>query len=100
MNDYLEKQLYPEARITMLQLLDDAPDGTSNAEMLTALLKGTATHLWIDQVIEQCAWMAERDLVETSTVSGMTLIKISPKGSNLARGLAREEGVDRPRREV
>ena len=100
MNDYLEKQLYPEARIIILQLLDEAPDGTSNVQMLTALLKDTATHLWLNQVEEQCAWMAERGLVTTNVVSGLTLVTITPKGSTLARGLAREKGVDRPRREV
>lgn len=99
-NNYLEKQLYPEARITILQLLDKAPDGESNASMLTALLKTTATQLWLDQVVEQANWLAERDLVEVSPLSGMTMIAITRKGRNIAKGLARHDGIDRPHREL
>lgn len=100
MNNYLEKQLYPEARIIILQLLEKAPDGESSAAMLTALLKSTATQLWLDQVIEQADWLAERDLVETGQLSGMIMIKITGKGRNIAKGLARHDGIDRPHREV
>lgn len=98
-NDYLEKQLYPEARITILQLLDKAPDGRSNAQMLTMLLQMSTTQLWLDQTVGQLEWLSAEKLVELEHSAGMLLAKITPAGAALARGLARHPGIDRPRSE-
>lgn len=100
MNDYLNKHLYPEARVTILQLLDNAPHGSVNAQMLTTLLQSTAAQLWLDQVKEQLSWLEEQKLVTLEEMGGMLLATITDQGGLVARGLDRHEGVDRPRREV
>lgn len=49
MVNYVEKVM-KEARIVILQILDNAPDGASSSQMIATLLQGSATQLWLEQV--------------------------------------------------
>lgn len=98
--EYAEKHVYPVARVMMLQLMDAAPDGESSAQMLTALLQGTTTPMWFDQVVEQLHWLRHEGLCEVEERSDIIRAKVTRAGSLIAKGLKRHAGVDRPRSEV
>ncbi|BBU57406.1 hypothetical protein [Mameliella alba] len=100
MNEYAEKHVYPVARIMMLQLMDAAPEGETNARMLTALLQGSSAVLWFDQVVEQLKWLEKAGLCTVSEKSEIILAKVTRSGSLVAQGLKRVPGVDRPRGDV
>lgn len=96
MSDYAEK-LREHARIAILRLLEEAPKYTSNVAMITALLQDFGIGFSRDQVAGEGAWLAEQGLVtQTELSSGLLVLTATQRGLDVAMGIVRHPGVQRP----
>jgi hypothetical protein len=96
MSDYLER-LRRDARILILQLLEDAPRYTSNGQMLRALLDEWGIVFTTDQVEGEIAWLAEQGLVVAERHGTLTVLTATARGLEVAQGIARHPGIERPK---
>jgi len=96
MSDYLET-LREHARIAILRMLEEAPKYTSNVAMITALLQDFGIGFTRDQVAGEGAWLEEQGLVtRTELASGLVVITATQRGLDVAQGIVRHPGVQRP----
>lgn len=96
MSDYLET-LREHARIAILRMLEEAPKYTSNVAMITALLQDFGIGFTRDQVAGEGAWLEEQGLVtRTELASGLLVITATQRGLDVAQGIVRHPGVQRP----
>ena len=96
MSDYLET-LREHARITILRLLEEAPQYTSNVAMITTLLQDFGIGFSRDQVAGEGAWLEEQGLVTgTELSSGLVVLTATQRGIDVALGTVRHPGVPRP----
>lgn len=96
MTEYLDR-LRRDARILILQLLEEAPRYTSNVPMLRALLDGFGIVFTTDQIEGEVAWLAEQGLVTADKTGPLTVLTATVRGLEVAGGIARHPGVERPK---
>lgn len=85
------------ARIAILRFLEDAPRYTSNVSMLASALPRVGISHSRDQVVSEIAWLQEQALVETETSNGFTIVSATARGVEVAQGIVKHPGVQRPR---
>jgi len=87
----------PNQRIIILQGLEQDSDYSLSNEMLQRLLKMYGHGLGIDEVDRLIDWLAEKGLVTKEEIgNGIRVAKLTRAGLDVAKGLVRIEGVDRP----
>lgn len=96
MSSYRET-LQEHARIAILRLLEDAPKYTSNVSMISQLLHPLGIAYTRDQVAGEIAWLKEQGLVTTEEHVGFIVVTATLRGVEVAQGIARHPGVQRPR---
>ena len=84
-------------RLAILKFLADSPEYTSNASILVEICNQFGVTSTRDQVAGDIAWMSENGMVTYEDHSGFLVATITERGSEIARGKARHEGVQRPR---
>lgn len=96
MSDY-QTTLRRHRRLAILRHLEACGDYSSNASILTDVLRGlgiTSTH---DQVVTELAWLAEQGLATVTDTGDFTLATVTPRGVEVALGRATHPEVQRPR---
>lgn len=86
-----------DQRLAILQALQEDADYSHNEHVLGRLLSAIGHHVSGDRLRSLLAWLEEQDLVGLTDLAGVTIVKLSRRGEDVALGLAREPGVARPR---
>lgn len=85
------------ARLAILRFLEDAPQYTSNASILTALLPQVGIALTRDQVLAECQWLKDQELVKVDARrSDFLIVTATVRGVQVALGQSKHPGVARP----
>ncbi|CUH68001.1 hypothetical protein TG4357_03332 [Thalassovita gelatinovora] len=96
MSSYQET-LREHARIAILRLLEDAPKYTSNVSMIAQLLHPLGIAFTRDQVAGEITWLQEQGLITTEDHGGFIVVTATLRGIEVAQGIARHPGIQRPR---
>lgn len=97
MADYLE-ELRQHARISILRMLEDAPQHTSNVSMMASLLPQMGIGFSRDQTTGEVNWLKEQGLATVENHKNVTVVTATVRGVEVAQGLVRHPGVKRPSR--
>ncbi len=93
-----QEELREHARIAILRMLEDAPKYTSNVSMMTDLLRRYGINYTRDQVVGQVHWLAEQGLVTLDEASpGFVVVTATVRGAEVAQGIVKMDGIQRPR---
>lgn len=94
----MKKDLFrPNQRIIILQGLEQDNDYSLSNEMLQRLLNMYGHGLGINEVNSLIDWLALKGLVTKEEIgNSLLLTKLTRTGLDVARGLVRMEGIDRP----
>lgn len=82
-------------RLEILRILRQDADYTATAGILQQALRMVGLSASADQVRTDIAWLAEQRLVEDS-LPDVCLAKLTPRGADVAQGIACVPGVARP----
>ena len=85
-------------RLAILRFLAEDADYSHNTSVLQAALGQIGHGVPRDVVEADAAWLDEQALAVIEHVEGLpvTVLRITPRGLDVARGLAIHPGVDRP----
>jgi DNA-binding transcriptional ArsR family regulator len=89
--------LSEHARIAILRLLEEAPKYTSNVSMIKMLLHPLGIGYTRDQVTTEVNWLKEQGLVTIEDHAGFMVVTATVRGLEVAQGIARHPGVQRPK---
>lgn len=89
--------LREHARIAILRFLEDAPKYTSNVSMLAAMLPRVGISYSRDQISGEIAWLVEQGLVTSEDHAGFMIVTATVRGVEVAQGIVRHPGIQRPR---
>lgn len=95
MNDYAST-LSKHRRLTILKFLTDSPEYTSNGSILVEVCNQFGVRSTRDQVVGDLAWLKEQGMVTFDDHSGFIVVTATSRGAEIAQGLARHDGVQRP----
>lgn len=84
-------------RLTILKFLADSPEYTSNASILVEVCNRLGVTSTRDQVAGDIAWLREQGLASFEDHSGFIVVTATMRGLEVASGVARHEGVQRPK---
>ncbi len=96
MSDYIET-LAKHRRLTILKFLTDSPEYTSNTSILVEVCNQFGVTSTRDQVVGDLAWLKDQGMATLSGGSDFNVVAATERGLEIASGLARHEGVQRPR---
>lgn len=92
--------LAADRRLVCLKCLDQAPGYELNTYVLRTALASMGHSVSLDLVKADAAWLAEQGLAEVSEVGTkampVTVLKITPRGADVAAGRCTHPGVKRP----
>ena len=84
-------------RLAILRFLSDEPDYALNTSVLQTALAHIGHGVSRDRVEADCAWLAEQGLADVNSLDiPVTVVRITARGVDVARGVAVHPGVDRP----
>ena len=95
MSDYVET-LAAHRRLTILRFLNDSPEYTSNASILTGVCNSLGVTSTRDQVQGDIGWLAEQGLARVRNTGDFAVVTATGRGVEVALGRARHDGVQRP----
>lgn len=84
-------------RLAILRHLEALEQFVSNASILGDVLRGVGIPTTEDQLRATLAWLQEAGLARYSEREGFTIVEITGRGAEVARGEAVHPGVRRPR---
>ena len=85
------------ARIAILRFLEDAPQYTTNASMLSTALPRLGISYTRDQVETELSWLQEQGLVTVEETGGFVVATATVRGVEIAQGIATHPKIQRPR---
>lgn len=88
--------LAEDQRLVILHILDDMPGHQANDSILQTILASYGHNLSRDHVSTQLHWLAEQALITVDDGTGINVVTITARGSDVAGGRARQPGVKRP----
>lgn len=92
------EELCQHARLAILRMLEDAPRYTSNVSIMTDLLPRFGITYSRDQVVTELSWLAEQGMLTTEELAGGFIVATATtRGVEIAQGIAKHPGVQRPR---
>ena len=97
MTDYQQTTLRKHRRLAILRHLEGCAGYSSNASILTDVLRGvgvTSTH---DQVVTELVWLREQGFVATEDHDHFVIATASARGVEIAQGHATHPDIQRPR---
>ena len=85
-------------RLAILRFLSEERDYAMNTSTLQGALRMIGHSVTRDMVEADAAWLDEQGLARRSLVDGttITVLTVTQRGVEVARGLAEHPGVDRP----
>jgi len=95
--DNYANTLSKHRRLTILKFLSDSPEYTSNASILVEVCNGFGVTSSRDQVSGDLIWLAENGLILRADNGGFIIATATTRGVEVAQGIARHDGVQRPR---
>jgi len=90
------KLLAEDRRLVILRMLASAPGYAANGFVLREGLAASGHAVSQDQLSTELAWLAEQGLLTIVPVADMAVAHLSPRGADVAAGLAVVPGVKRP----
>jgi len=96
MSNYTET-LSKHRRLTILRFLNDSPDYTSNASILTDVCNEYGVNSSRDQVLGDLDWLQEVGFVNSTEQGAFRVVTATARGVDVAQGRVRHAGVQRPR---
>ncbi|CAM5787493.1 ArsR family transcriptional regulator [Ottowia pentelensis] len=96
MTPNFENHLTADRRLVVLRLLAGSTGYQANAYIIEAALGDMGHQVSGDRVAADLAWLAEQGLLSTTSVAGVTIAHLSPRGHDVAFGKAIVPGVKRP----
>ena len=84
-------------RLTILKVLADSPEYTSNASILEHVCNDFGISSSRDQVMGELDWLQEQGLATFEDNGSFRVATITSRGADIATGKARNAGVKRPR---
>ena len=84
-------------RLAILQILEQDSDYAHNEIVLQGALEQLGHGVSADRLRTELTWLDEQGLVDVSDVAGLSLAKLTRRGSDVGQGRARVPGVARPR---
>lgn len=92
------EELQQHARLAILRMLEDAPRYTSNVSIMTDLLPRFGITYSRDQVVTELSWLAEQGMLTSEELAGGFIVATATtRGVEIAQGIAKHPGVQRPR---
>ncbi|WP_429885366.1 ArsR family transcriptional regulator [Geoalkalibacter halelectricus] len=89
--------LAADTRLLILRSLCEDQGYSANESILQEMLALFGRNLSRDRLRTELRWLEEQGLVEVSEVTGVMVAKINGRGCDVAAGVARVDGVKRPR---
>ncbi len=84
-------------RLAILRYLVERPEYTSNASIMQDVLGDLGLPLSYDALISELSWLNDQGFVSADTAAQLVVVVATRRGVDLARGLASDPGVQRPR---
>ena len=84
-------------RLAILQILEQDVGYAHNEIVLQGALEQLGYGVSADRLLTELTWLDEQGLAAVSDVSGLSLVKLTVRGADVARGRTRVPGVARPR---
>lgn len=84
-------------RLAVLRHLAEVPEYVSNASVLQSVLVSLGLALSHDALLTELVWLREQGMVSFDPDAGFIVVTATQRGIDLARGLSRHPGVQRPR---
>jgi hypothetical protein len=91
-----EQHLTEERRLLILRALRAAAGFMLNHISLRTFCESMGFTVSLDKVLSDIAWLHEQELLQSSETAGVTIAKITSRGSDVARGTVRHPGVKLP----
>lgn len=85
-----------DQRLVILRLLVELPGYTSNSSVLAQMLGQYGHHMSRDQVKTEIRWLEEQGLVTVEQTESVLIVTVTERGTDVAAGRARVDGVKRP----
>jgi len=85
-----------DQRLIILDALLNDPDYSHNEYVLSSILSDFCHKVSRAKLATELAWLAEQNLVILSEVSGVTKVRLTPRGKDAASGACVVPGVKRP----
>lgn len=84
-------------RLAILRFLMGEPDYSMNTSVLQTALRHIGHGVSRDTVEADAAWLAEQGLATVERLDiPVTVLRLTPRGADVAGGVAAHPGVDRP----
>lgn len=99
MTDYA-KEIRRHRRIAILRFLKDSPEYTSNASLLTDVLRGVGVTSTFDQVVTELTWLQEQGFASFDPHATYPVVTATARGVEIAQGVASHPEIQRPRPKV
>lgn len=88
-----------DIRLVILRALSEDPGYSHNELILSEILAVFGHKVSRDRVRTELSWLAEQCLVKREEVAGLWVVRLTPRGADVATGAAECPGVKRPRPE-
>ncbi|WP_297813695.1 hypothetical protein [uncultured Methylophaga sp.] len=84
-------------RLAILQVLEQDADYSHNEEILQIVLEKLGHSLSSDRVRTELRWLEEQSLLDIEDAGGILVARLNRRGSDVAHGRSRVDGIQRPR---
>jgi repressor of nif and glnA expression len=93
----LQERLTEDHRLVILRVLAEMPASRSNSSVLANSLHAWGHAVTRDYVKTQLRWLEEQGLLTVEDMEGALVVTLAERGHDVATGVARVDGVARPR---
>ena len=84
-------------RLAILRVLAEDADYATNESVLGSALEALGHGIGSDRLRTELHWLSEQGLIGVEEVAGLQVARLTRRGEDVARGIARAPGVARPR---
>lgn len=85
-----------DRRLTLLRALASAGQYRANAFLLRRFCDSLGHTVSADTIAADLAWLAEQELIGTTTAEGVAIATLTQRGLDVAEGRAKVPGVAQP----
>lgn len=96
MSDF-NQLLTENARLAILQILEQDADYSHNQDILQMILQSLGHGLSVDRIRTELRWLEEQGLITVDSVSGLLVAKLNQRGLDISKGRGKVDGIARPR---
>lgn len=93
----LQERLTEDHRLVILRVLAEMPASRSNSSVLANVLHAWGHAVTRDYVKTQLRWLEEQGLLTVEDMEGALVATLTERGHEAATGMARVDGVAKPR---